>query len=146
MMLPGRGGGFHPRCPAPVLPATAKASPIAEAAPVASAGILALPGLEAVLAVHGTIAAGLEWHGGLLSASGAYYRRTPRLTALVSPARLFLFLGLTTLFAALRRRISAFIEERLIFGGKRERSPAIAAHEFLIPSHVSSFRSCFKYV
>ncbi|HUZ97567.1 MAG TPA: hypothetical protein VMU57_21895 [Edaphobacter sp.] len=59
---------------------------------------------------------------------------------------MFLFLGLTALFAALRRRISALIEECLIFSSKREWLSAIATDEFLIPSHVSSFRPCFNCV
>jgi len=50
---------------------------------------------------------------------------------------LFVLLGLAACLAALRRRIAAFAEERLIVGGKREGLPAIAAHELLIFSHIS---------
>jgi hypothetical protein len=93
----------------------------AKASPAAATGVLLLAGLKAVLAIDGAVASGLERHSGLLSAPGADYGCAPRFTALVSSAaRLFLFLGLTALLAALRRRVSAFTEEGLIFSGKRE--------------------------
>jgi hypothetical protein len=95
--------------------------------------------LKAGLAVHGTIASGLEWNGGLLSAPGTDHGRTTRFTALISAAaaRLFVFLGLTARFAALRRRITTLAEEFLILRSECERLPAIAAHELLIFSHIS---------
>jgi len=111
---------LHPNCKQGFLSASSKASPIAKCFPAAGTRVLLLSRLEAVLAVHGTIPAGLEWYRGLLPAPGTNYGRTPRFAPLVSPAGLLLFLGLTALFTALRRRISAFIEERLIFSGKRE--------------------------
>ena len=110
----------------------------AKVTPPASTGTRLFPGLKAALAIHGTVPPGLERHCGLLSAPGADDGCTPRFTALVSSAGLFLFLGLTALLAALRRRISALAEERLIVNGKRERLSAIATNEFLIPSHISS--------
>ena len=113
---------------------SAIASPVATTTATA-----ALAGLIAVLAVHGTIAAGLEWNCGLLSAPGAGHRCTRRRTALISTAtaaaRLFRFPGLTACFTALRRRITTFTEELLILARKREYLPAIAAGELLISSH-----------
>jgi len=62
---------------ASVLAAPAKAPPITKASPPARTGVSLFSGLKAVLAVHGTVASGLERHSGLLSASGADYSRTP---------------------------------------------------------------------
>jgi hypothetical protein len=76
-MLLRRRGVFHPRCQAPVLSATTEASPITEAVPIASAGTLTLPGVEAILAIHRTISAGLEWDGSLLPAACTNYGCTP---------------------------------------------------------------------
>jgi hypothetical protein len=50
---------------------------------------------------------------------------------------LFVLLGLTARFATLRRRITTLAEKFLVLRGKRERLPAIAAHELLIFSHIS---------
>jgi hypothetical protein len=133
----GGGGSFQSAnakgltSPAPTAPA--KASPAA----AARAG---LTRLEAVLAVHRTVPSGLEWNCGLLSAPGTDHRCTPRFTALVAAATtasLLVLLRLAACFAALGRRIATFAEEVLIFCGKRECLPAIAAHKLLIFSHIS---------
>jgi hypothetical protein len=114
----------------PALAASAKVPPAATTS-------AALPALKAVLAVHRTIASGLEWNRGLLSAPGADHGRALRCAAVVSAARLFVFLGLAARFTPLGRRISAFPEELLILSRKREGLPAIATHELLIFSHIS---------
>jgi len=59
-----------------LLAVTAEASTLA-----ATAGLSCL---KAVLAVHGTVATGLEWDGGLLPAPGTDYGCSLRLAALVS--------------------------------------------------------------
>jgi len=98
-----------------VLPAPAVAAPVTAAA---AAGLAAL---EAVLAIHGTVATGLEWHRGLLSASGADHAGSPRCAALKSAAsRLLVFLRLTACFTALGLGVAALAEEVLILNGKRE--------------------------
>jgi hypothetical protein len=103
-----------------VLAVSTKASPGA----ATSAG---LPTLKAVLAVHRTVASGLEWNRGLLPAARTDHACTLRCIALVSAAarlvsaaRLLILLGLAACFAALRRRITAIPEELLILGRKRE--------------------------
>ena len=83
--------------------ATAATAPVAAAA--ATAG---LARLKAVLAIHGTVSAGLERNRGLLSASGADHACPLRCTATVpaaaaATAALFVLLGLAARFAALRR-------------------------------------------
>jgi hypothetical protein len=55
---------------------------------------------------------------------------------MAAAARLFRFLGLTARFAALRRRITTFVEELLILGAKSKGLSAIAAHELLISNHL----------
>jgi hypothetical protein len=118
---------------------TAPASAATAKAPSAATTRASLTRLKAVLAVHGTVAPGLKWNGGLLSASGADHRCTPRFTAVAAAtaAGLFVLLGLTAGLAALGRRITTFAEEVLILSGKRECLPAIAAHKLLIFSHIS---------
>jgi hypothetical protein len=105
----------------------------------AAAARAALPALKAILAVHWTVASGLEGNGGLLSAAGTDHRCALGCTPLVSAAApcLFVLLGLTACLATLRRRITAIAEELLILGSKCECLSAIAAHELLISSHKS---------
>jgi hypothetical protein len=98
------------------LTASAKASPRAATA----AG---LPTLEAILAIHGTVAAGLEWNCCLLSAAGTDHARALGRAALVSAsaaARLLVLLGLAACFTTLRRRITTLAEVLLILARKRE--------------------------
>jgi hypothetical protein len=136
------GGGPYPRRKHDVLTASAAAKTAAAATPVAAAASAAgLPRLKAVLAIYGTIPTGLERNCGLLSASGADHacalRRTAAVSATTAATLLFVLLGLTARFAALRRRITTLAEKFLVLRGKRERLPAIAAHELLIFSHIS---------
>src|SRR5271157_4382461 len=106
--LPFRNGRWrlYPICKCKGLTSSTPAAP-AKATPAAAA-CAGLTRLEAVLAVHGTVASGLEWNCGLLSASGTDHRCAPRFTALVATAataRLLVLLCLAARFAALRRRI-----------------------------------------
>jgi hypothetical protein len=91
-------------------------------------------GLVAVAAVDGAIAARLEGNGGLLSAAGANDGCAARFCALVasasaSPTCLLVLLRLAARFAALGRRVSALLEERLIFASKRKFLSAVATGE-----------------
>lgn len=89
----------------------------AKASPAAATAIAGLAPLKAALAVHRTVASGLEWNGRLLSAPGTDHGCTLCSAALVSAAtaRLFVLLGLAARFAALWRRITAIAEKILIF-------------------------------
>jgi hypothetical protein len=114
----------------------------ASAAAACTAAGSALLRLIAIPAVNRAIAARLKRHRRLLSATGAHDRRPARLGPLVSAtapaAALFVLLRLTAWFAALGRRISALLEERLVFGRKREYLPAVTTGELLIASHGES--------
>jgi len=108
------------------------------AAPIAAAARTGFPALEAVLAVDGTVASGLEWNRGLLPAPGADDACALGRAALKpAAARLLVLLGLAACFAALGRGVTTIAKELLILGRKREGLPAIAAHELLIFSHIS---------
>jgi hypothetical protein len=135
------GGGPYPRRKHDVLTASAAAKTAAATPVAATACAAGLPRLKAVLAIYGTIPTGLERNRGLLSASGANHacalRRTAAVSATAAATLLFVLLGLTARFAALRRRITTLAEKFLVLRGKRERLPAIAAHELLIFSHIS---------
>lgn len=66
---------------------------IATALPViSSAAAASLPGVVAVLAIHGTVAARLKRHRGLLTASGTRNRGAPRITPVVSSSSALLVL------------------------------------------------------
>jgi hypothetical protein len=100
--------------------------------------------LVAVTAVNGAIAPRLEGHGGLLATTGADDGGTAGFAALVAAtaATLVALSGLTTGFAAFRRGIAAFLEERLIFAGKGEFPTAVATGKLQISRHVSPRRCC----
>lgn len=99
--------------------------------PAAPAAAISLPGVVAVLAKYWPVASGLKWHCGLLAASGTGHccasRFTPGVSSATSAASsLLIFLRLAARFAPLRSRIATFLEECLIFAGKREFLPAVA--------------------
>jgi len=63
--------------PAPAVKLTKHATLVAAASAISSAAAAAatFPGAVAILAINGTVAAGLEWHGGLLAAARTGDRR-----------------------------------------------------------------------
>jgi len=62
--------------PAPAVKLTKHATLVAAASAISSAAAAAtFPGAVAILAINGPVAAGLEWHGGLLAAARTGDRR-----------------------------------------------------------------------
>jgi hypothetical protein len=109
--------------------------------------------LEAVAAKDRTIASRFKWNGGLLAAAGTNYRGSSgcacgvttaasAITASASATKtsatttgLVGLLGLSARLAALRRRISPFLEERLVSSSKCEFPSAVATGKLQISSH-----------
>jgi hypothetical protein len=143
--------------------ASAAAAAVIAAASAATAGATtcaALLCLEAIAAEYRTISSGLKRNSGLLAASGADYCRScgcagaiataasavaaSAATAKASSATgLVGLLGLSARLAALRRRISPFLEERLVSSSKCKFPSAVATGKLQISSHgVSPFSVC----
>jgi hypothetical protein len=108
--------------------------------------------LEAVAAEYWAIASGLERNGGLLATAGTNYRgscgcaraittapaavaATATTESAATTSGLIGLLGLSAGLAALRRRISTFLEERLVSSSKCKFPPAVATGELQISSH-----------
>jgi hypothetical protein len=129
--------------------AAATAAVVAASAATTAASGAAFLCLEAVATEDRTIAPGFEGHRGLLSASGADNRRsrgcagaiTASASAVAASAAkaattgLIGLLGLSARLAALRRRISPFLEERLVSSSKCEFPSAVATGKLQISSH-----------
>src|ERR1700744_4249101 len=131
----------------PVVGILVPAAPAACAPATAAATLLRL---VAVTAVHRAITARFEGHRGLLTAAGADDSGAsglgPRISAPTTVAaattgvsssapRLLVLLSLAARFAALRRGIAAFLEERLVFARKGKFLSAVATGELQISSH-----------
>jgi hypothetical protein len=111
-----------------------------------TAATLSLAGVEAVLAVHGPVAAGLKRHSRLLSAGGTLDRGALRVAAVATTASaptLLVLFRLTARFAALGNRVAPFLEERLVFAGKREFLPTVATGQLHISTHKRPFAYSF---
>jgi hypothetical protein len=106
--------------------------------------------LEAIAAEYRTIASRFKRNCGLLAAAGANYCRScggagaiataasaVRATAAkATTTGLIGFLGLSARLAALRRRISTLLKERLVGSSKCEFPSAVATGKLKISSHL----------
>jgi hypothetical protein len=132
--------------------AAASTAVVAAASTAAASAGTALLRLEAIAAEDWPIASGFKGNRGLLAAAGADNGRsrggsrgvtasasaiTASTTAGVAPATSGLvgFLGLSARLAALRRRISPFLEERLVSSSKSKFPSAVATGQLQISSH-----------
>lgn len=142
--------------------AATSAAVVAAASTAATAATsTALLRLEAVAAEYRTIAPGFKRNRGLLAAARTNYRSSRGCArAITAPASaitaaatttvptaattsLVGFLGLSAGLAALRRRISTFLEERLVSSSKCKFPSAVATGKLQISSHcVSPFSVC----
>jgi hypothetical protein len=142
--------------------ASAAAAAVIAAASAATAGATtcaALLCLEAIAAEYRTIASRLERNRSLLAAARTNYRcsrcgtgaittapaavSASPATAITAATGLVGLLGLSARLAALRRRISPFLEERLVSSSKCKFPSAVATGKLQISSHgVSPFSVC----
>jgi hypothetical protein len=81
----------------------------------------------AVAAIHRAIAAGLKRHRRRLSACRTNDGSSLGGSGTVTRTTLIVFLGLPARLAAFRRRVTAFLKERLIGSGEGEVLPTVAA-------------------
>ena len=134
MQREGRSPPVFPNAGSPVLVAPA-------AAGLSATARAALLRLIAIPAVHGPVAAWLKRNRRLLPAPGAGDRGPSGFRPLVSaasPAPLFALPRRAAGLAALRGRIPALLEERLVFARECKLSPAVATGELQISSHGES--------
>ena len=142
--------------------AATSAAVVAAASTSAAATGTTLLRLEAVAAEYRTIASGFKRNSGLLAAARTNYccSRSCARAITAAPASaitasaattvptaattsLVGFLGLSAGLAALRRRISTFLEERLVSSSKCKFPSAVATGKLQISSHcVSPFSVC----
>ena len=132
--------------------AAASAAVIAAASTTAAAAGTALLRLEAVAAEYRTISARLKRNRGLLAAAGTHdccscgctraITTAPAAVAATASTKtapaasgLVGLLGLSARLAALRRRISTFLEERLVSSSKSKFPSAVATGKLQISSH-----------
>jgi hypothetical protein len=144
--------------------ASAAAAAIIAAASASAAGTTACAALlclETIAAEDRTIAPGLERNRSLLAAARTNYRcsccgtraitttapaavsASPAAITAATTAGLVGLLGLSARLAALRRRISPFLEERLVSSSKCKFPSAVATGKLQISSHgISPFSVC----
>jgi len=98
--------------------------------------------LVAVPAEDRTIATRFKRHCCRLAATRTYHRCSLCWGRTVAGASLVVLFCLTASLTTLRGRITAFLEERLISGGKAKVLPAIAARKLNISGHGSPRGNC----
>jgi hypothetical protein len=147
------GCNFDSRLVASAAAAATSAAVIAAASTTAAAAGTALLRLEAIAAEYRTIASRFKRNRSLLAAARANYRSSscgtraittaPAAVAATAAATesttatsgLVGLLGLSAGLAALRRRISTFLEERLVSSSKSKFPSAVATGKLQISSH-----------
>ena len=118
------------------MPLTTAAARTSAAAAAAFARLVAVP------AKHRAITARLKRHCCRLTASRTNHRCSLCRSRTVAGSPLIVLLCLTACLTTLWGRVTAFLEERLISGGKAEVLPAIAARKLYISGHGSPRGNC----
>ncbi len=108
----------------------------------AAATPAALSCLVAVPAKDRSITTRFKRHCCRLTATRTNHRCSLCWGRTVAGASLVVLLCLTAILTTLRGRVTAFLEERLISGGKAEVLPAIAARKLYISGHGSPRGNC----
>jgi hypothetical protein len=121
---------------------TAKHLTAAATRTAATTTTAALACLVAVPAKDRAITTRFKRHCCRLAATRTYHRCSLRWGRTVAGASLIVLLCLTAILTTLRGRVTAFLKERLISGGKTEVLPAIAARKLYISGHGSPRGNC----